>query len=104
LRMSLCVSVCVDAGGRNNDSVEWFAGLRVWDANPKVEAALKERGRLWHREAFSHQYPHCWRCHNPVIFLATSQWFIRLDGEPVIQTGPGAAGSGLKTLRAAALD
>ena len=41
--------------------------------------ALKERGRLWHREAFSHQYPHCWRCHNPVIFLATSQWFIALD-------------------------
>ena len=36
-----------------------------------------ERGRLWHRETFSHQYPHCWRCHNPVIFLATSQWFVR---------------------------
>ena len=42
-----------------------------------------ERGRLWHRETFSHQYPHCWRCHNPVIFLATSQWFVRMDGDPV---------------------
>ena len=51
----------------------------MFDANPNVEEALKERGRLWHREAFAHQYPHCWRCHNPVIFLATSQWFIALD-------------------------
>jgi isoleucyl-tRNA synthetase len=51
--------------------------MRVFDANPKVEEALQERGRLWHREPFTHQYPHCWRCHNPVIFLATSQWFIR---------------------------
>ena len=60
--------------------------MRVFDANPKVEEALKERGRLWHREAFSHQYPHCWRCHNPVIFLATSQWFISLDGVRLSRT------------------
>ena len=49
-----------------------------------IEEALKERARLWHRAGLrSTQYPHCWRCHNPVIFLATSQWFIRMDGEPV---------------------
>jgi isoleucyl-tRNA synthetase len=73
----------------------------VFDANPKVEEALKERGRLWHRESFSHQYPHCWRCHNPVIFLATSQWFIRLDEvrlQPDLAPGQGP------TLREAALD
>jgi len=71
----------LDPGGHYNESVELFAGLKVWDANPKVEAALKERGRLWHREDFEHQYPHCWRCHNPVIFLATSQWFIAMDAK-----------------------
>ena len=70
----------VGPGGHFLDTVELFGGSRVFDANPRVEEALKERGRLWHREAFSHQYPHCWRCHNPVIFLATSQWFIRMDG------------------------
>jgi len=75
--------------------VELFGGQRVFDANPKVAEALKERGRLWHRESFSHQYPHCWRCHNPVIFLATSQWFIDLDGKPVVDG---------KTVRQAALD
>jgi isoleucyl-tRNA synthetase len=52
----------------------------VFDANPRVEEALHERGRLWHREDYEHSYPHCWRCHNPVIFLATSQWFIAMDG------------------------
>ena len=56
-----------------------FAGLQVFDANPKVEEALRERGRLWHREDYDHSYPHCWRCHNPVIFLATAQWFIAMD-------------------------
>ena len=71
----------LDAGGHYNESVELFAGLKVWDANPKVEAALKERGRLWYREDFEHQYPHCWRCHHPVIFLATSQWFIAMDAK-----------------------
>jgi isoleucyl-tRNA synthetase len=69
----------LDAGGHYNESVELFAGLKVWEANPRVEAALRERGRLWYREDFEHQYPHCWRCHHPVIFLATSQWFIAMD-------------------------
>jgi isoleucyl-tRNA synthetase len=108
----------IGPAGHFLDTVELFGGQRVFDANPKVEEALKERGRLWHRESFSHQYPHCWRCHNPVIFLATSQWFIRLDGDPVIEKGQRAEGSGLsaegsgqraegsghKTLRGAALD
>jgi isoleucyl-tRNA synthetase len=52
---------------------------------------------LWHRESFAHQYPHCWRCHNPVIFLATSQWFIAMDGVPVAKAGG-------QSLREAAID
>jgi isoleucyl-tRNA synthetase len=71
----------LDATGRYNDTVELFAGLQVWEANPKVEAALAERGRLWHREDYHHQYPHCWRCHKPVIFLATAQWFIAMEAK-----------------------
>jgi isoleucyl-tRNA synthetase len=78
--------------------VELFAGQQVFDANPHVVDALDARGRLWHREDFEHQYPHCWRCHNPVIFLATSQWFVRMDGEPVITGEDGQA----RTLRQAA--
>ncbi len=79
VRYGLEIYAPLDAGGHYNESVELFAGLKVWDANPKVEAALKERRRLWHREDFDHSYPHCWRCHNPVIFMATAQWFIAMD-------------------------
>jgi isoleucyl-tRNA synthetase len=69
----------VGPGGHFLDDVELFGGQRVFDANPKIEEALAERSRLWHRESFGHSYPHCWRCHNPVIFLATSQWFVKMD-------------------------
>ena len=81
VRYGLEIYAPLDAGGHYNESVELFAGLKVWDANPKVEEALRERGRLWHREDFDHSYPHCWRCHNPVIFMATSQWFIAMDAK-----------------------
>jgi isoleucyl-tRNA synthetase len=88
----------VGPAGHFLDSVELFAGQRVFDANQNVQEELKKRARLWHRSDLAHQYPHCWRCHNPVIFLATSQWFIRMDGEPVIGDGQ------KRTLREAALN
>ena len=88
----------IGPGGHFLDTVELFGGQKVFDANPNVEQALHERKRLWHRETFSHQYPHCWRCHNPVIFLATSQWFVRLDGEAAIAGADGHK----RTLREAA--
>jgi isoleucyl-tRNA synthetase len=99
VRYGLEIYAPVGPGGHFLDTVELFAGQRVFDANPRVEDALKARARLWHRADFAHQYPHCWRCHNPVIFLATSQWFIRMDGEPDVETADGR-----KTLRQAGLD
>ena len=69
----------VGPGGHFSEEVGLFAGQRVFEANPHVEGALAEAGRLWHRSEFSHSYPHCWRCHHPVIFLATAQWFISMD-------------------------
>jgi isoleucyl-tRNA synthetase len=114
LKYGLEIYAPVGPGGHFLDTVELFGGQRVFDANPNVEAALHERGRLWHREAFQHAYPHCWRCHNPVIFLATSQWFIGMDAPFEIpdaasrdssrsrEGAPGEAAPG--TLRQAALD
>jgi isoleucyl-tRNA synthetase len=92
----------VGPSGHFNETVELFGGQRVFDANPNVEQALKERSRLWHRETFAHQYPHCWRCHNPVIFLATSQWFISMD-EVRLKPDTTDAATG-PTLREAAID
>jgi isoleucyl-tRNA synthetase len=104
VRYGLEIYAPIGPGGHFNDNVELFGGMRVFDANPKVEAALRERGRLWHRETFAHQYPHCWRCHNPVIFLATSQWFISMDNvrlKPDATHGDSGTGP---TLREAAID
>jgi len=95
MKYGLEIYAPIGPAGHFFDNVELFGGQRVFDANPNVVDALKARGRLWHRESFSHQYPHCWRCHNPVIFLATSQWFIDLD---TVKLPSG------KTLRQAALD
>ena len=98
MKYGLDIYAPVGPGGHFLESVELFGGQRVFDANPHVEEALAARGRLWHRETLVHQYPHCWRCHNPVIFLATSQWFVRMDGDPVIVCEDGQS----RTLREAA--
>ncbi len=75
----------LDASGHFLETVELFSGMHVLEANPKIEAALAERGHLWHRADYDHSYPHCWRCHNPVVFLATSQWFIAMDSADLRQ-------------------
>jgi isoleucyl-tRNA synthetase len=98
VKYGLDIYAPVGPGGHFLDTVGLFAGQRVFDANPRVEEALHERARLWHRESFSHQYPHCWRCHHPVIFLATSQWFVRLDGDAAIAGTDGQS----RTMREAA--
>jgi isoleucyl-tRNA synthetase len=103
IRYGLDIYAPVGPGGHFLETVELFGGQRVFDANPRIEEALKERARLWHRQDFAHSYPHCWRCHNPVIFLATSQWFIRMDGAPLIRPAAGTAGEP-RTLRAAGLE
>jgi isoleucyl-tRNA synthetase len=56
-------------------------GKTVWEANPIVVRLLEEHGALAAKETIDHSYPHCWRCHNPVIFRATEQWFIGMDRE-----------------------
>lgn len=70
----------VDGHGRYTDEVPLWAGMKVFEANPKIVAHLSETGYLLNKpgEQIKHQYPHCWRCKNPVLFRATSQWFARL--------------------------
>ena len=80
VRYELDIYAPIGTNGRFAADVGIVGGLKVFEANPVVEAALAERGRLWFRTEVAHSYPHCWRCHSPVIFLATSQWFISMDG------------------------
>jgi isoleucyl-tRNA synthetase len=68
--------------GRFDDTVgPLLAGKKVFEANPVVVDLLVEKGALLNPkgEKLEHSYPHCWRCHNPVVFRATHQWFISLE-------------------------
>ncbi len=65
--------------GQYLDSVEFFAGQQVHKANPNVIVKLEEVGNLLAKSSLSHSYPHCWRCKEPVIFRATTQWFIGME-------------------------
>jgi isoleucyl-tRNA synthetase len=77
----------VDAAGHIHvDPEAWhlaqppaFEGMKVFAANPVIVAMLEERGALLGGSQLEHSYPHCWRCHHPVIFRATEQWFISLE-------------------------
>jgi len=81
----------VDNAGRFTGDVERFAGLQVFEANPAIVDFLRQTGALVYTEQYPHRYPHCWRCHNPVIFRATAQWFISMDrvveGEASLREG-----------------
>jgi isoleucyl-tRNA synthetase len=90
----------VDEGARYTNEVrEELRGLHVLEANPLIVKLLASTGRLANREGDSikHSYPACWRCKNPIIFRATTQWFIALDTKM-------QGRSDGKTLRQVALD
>ena len=79
----------VDNSGRFTSEVENWAGENIFDANPKIVEFLRESGALLFSEKYSHRYPHCWRCKNPVIFRATPQWFISMDEVAGDASAPG---------------
>jgi isoleucyl-tRNA synthetase len=69
----------VDPGSWNRATPPPYDGKVVWAANPIIVAMLEENGALLGSRDLEHSYPHCWRCHKPVIYRATEQWFISLD-------------------------
>ena len=65
--------------------MEFFAGLQVQKANPNVIEKVKEVGNLMGQADITHSYPHCWRCKKPVIFRATTQWFVSMEANELRQ-------------------
>ena len=59
-----------------------FAGLSIWDANPKIVEHLRAHGCLFSVEQYPHSYMHCWRHKTPIIYRASSQWFAGMDIAP----------------------
>jgi isoleucyl-tRNA synthetase len=93
-RYGLEVAAPLDDEGRYLEGLPEYLGKTVFEANPHIIELLRRRGTLLGEGKLTHSYPHCWRCHSPVIFRATEQWFVNLDH-------PAAPG---KTFRELALD
>jgi isoleucyl-tRNA synthetase len=79
-KYNLPLTCNVDAQGKlRNYEGQPFDGLFIFKANPVIIELLRERHALMGKEDITHSYPHCWRCHNPLIFRATEQWFISME-------------------------
>lgn len=79
LKYGLDIYAPVDDRGRFTDDVVLFAGQNVFQANKAIIQHMKENGSLLWEGKITHSYPHCWRCKKPVIFRATTQWFISMS-------------------------
>jgi len=81
MKNNLPIYTPVDDAGRFTEDVAGFAGREVFESNEDIIKLLDSKGMLLARSNIQHQYPHCWRSKNPVIFRATRQWFIAMDGD-----------------------
>jgi isoleucyl-tRNA synthetase len=79
LKYNLDATTRVDEAGFIREGLPEYDGKKVWEANAPIVDLLEDRGVLLHAEPLEHSYPHCWRCHNPIIFRATEQWFISME-------------------------
>lgn len=79
VRYGLSIDNPVLGSGVFAESTEIFAGEFVLKSNDHVVEVLTENGSLLSAEKLEHSYPHCWRHKSPIIFRATSQWFISME-------------------------
>ena len=81
LQYKLPILCPVDEQGKlTAEAGERFKGMFVFDANIPVLKYLAELGVLLGKKTINHQYAHCWRCKQPIIYRATEQWFASVDG------------------------
>ncbi len=69
----------VDESGRFYDEYGWLHGLSTVESSEQIIGHLEERGRLVEAGLHEHRYPECWRCHTPLIFRISDDWFISVD-------------------------
>ncbi|MGN1121415.1 MAG: isoleucine--tRNA ligase, partial [Eubacteriales bacterium] len=79
MKYKLEILVAVDDKGYQTERAGKFAGLKYDESNQAIFDDMQESGALFAYEEISHQYPHCWRCKNPIIFRATPQWFCSVE-------------------------
>ena len=80
-RYGLPMILSVDGEGKMVAGTGPFAGLWFKDADAKIIQDLKGRGLMLHNDRYRHSYPFCWRCDRPLLYYATTSWFIRTTEE-----------------------
>ncbi|MFC1894829.1 isoleucine--tRNA ligase [Candidatus Dependentiae bacterium] len=77
----------ISADGKYTKGIEpkELEGMLVKDGQFWALKKLSEVDRLLHKKSIKHSYPHCWRCHNGLIFRATDQWFCNLKKDDLIK-------------------
>lgn len=82
-RFGLPLLHTVDAEGKivEMEDIEAFAGRWFKEADPDISREIKQRGLLLHSDRYRHSYPFCWRCNQPLLYYATSSWFVRTTAE-----------------------
>ena len=79
MRIGLPAKHTVDEQGCFNELVPRWTGRYVKDLalEDEIVAYLKDSGRLYSTTPYTHAYPHCWRCHSPLLYYAKRSWYIR---------------------------
>lgn len=78
-RAGISVVVPVDAAGRFTSEVPDYEGTLVFDANKPIIQRLKQEGKLFRHDSYDHNYPHCWRTDEPLIYKAVDSWYLRVS-------------------------
>ena len=73
------VAVPVDEAGRFTDPVTDYKGMLVFEANNPIIRRLKENGLLFRHDTVDHNYPHCWRTDQPLIYRAVESWYLKVS-------------------------
>jgi len=67
----------VDQSGFFTEEAKNYAGKHIFDESKNIILDLKENGKLFSKNKFTHNYPHCWRCNSPLIYFARDAWFLK---------------------------
>ncbi len=78
-RERLPTFMTIDDEGRFTDKVPLWRGTFVKDADPLIVKDLDQKGLLWKKIPYKHDYPFCWRCETPLIYLARQSWWVRVS-------------------------
>jgi isoleucyl-tRNA synthetase len=89
VRYDLRLTCDVDPAGKLRNGLPEYDGMFVQKANGPIIELVRSRGALMGEAKIEHSYPHCWRCHHPLIFRATEQWFISMETPVLSPKGNG---------------